>query len=69
MTVTVDQTGEPRLAERTPAYQARANVSPQFRALAERAVRAVLSPQCAHLPVPANLLNQPSNTLKFGFRP
>ncbi len=69
MTVTVDQTGEARLAELTPAYQARANASPQFRALAERAVRAVLSPQCAHLPVPANLLNQPSNTLKFGFRP
>ena len=39
-----------------------------FRAFAERAVRAVLSAQCANLPLPRTMLGQ-SQTLTFRFRP
>ena len=69
MEVTVDENGEARLAQLTPAYQAHANGNPQFRALAERALHAVLSPECAHLPLPPNLLGHPGAIFKFGFRP
>ncbi len=41
---------------------------PVFRAFAERAVRAVLSAQCANLPLPRTMLGQ-SQTLTFRFRP
>lgn len=41
---------------------------PVFRAFTERAVRAVLSAQCANLPLPRHMLGQPQ-TLTFRFRP
>ena len=42
---------------------------PRFRAFAERAIRAVLSPRCASLPVPHNLIAGDRGVLKFRFRP
>jgi len=39
-----------------------------FRAFAERAVRAVLDPTCANLPLPRTMLGQ-RRTLDFRFRP
>jgi len=42
--------------------------NPVFRAFAERAVRAVLSPQCANLPLPRAMLGQ-QRSLKFRFSP
>jgi len=41
---------------------------PVFRAFAERAIRAVLDPRCASLPLPRNMLGQP-RTLTFRFSP
>ena len=42
--------------------------NPRMRAFAERARRAVLNPQCATLPLPANLAAQ-ENVFTFRFRP
>jgi outer membrane biosynthesis protein TonB len=67
--VTIDATGEARLADLAPEDQARAASDPAFRAFAERAVNAVLDPTCAKLPVPPALLGKPAQTLKFIFRP
>ena len=69
MTVTIDAQGTVRAVELSPADRARASSDFAFRAFAERAERAVLDPQCASLPVPANLLGQPSAKLSFRFRP
>ena len=69
MDVTVDSEGMARAVALKPAFQAKANADPAFRAFAERAEHAVLSPQCAKLPIPPNLLGQPSATLSFRFRP
>jgi hypothetical protein len=41
---------------------------PEFRAFAERAVRAVLDPHCASLPLPKDMLGQ-RRTLDFRFSP
>jgi hypothetical protein len=69
MTVTIDAQGTVRAVELSAADRARASADFAFRAFAERAERAVLDPQCASLPVPANLLGQPSARLSFRFRP
>ncbi|MCQ9154336.1 energy transducer TonB [Acidomonas methanolica] len=66
--VTVDASGVARLARFAPDTQARVNSDPVYRALAERARDAVLSPACAKLPIPARLLGQ-THELKFLFRP
>ncbi|MBO1358533.1 energy transducer TonB [Acetobacter sacchari] len=66
--VTVDATGEARLVAFAPETQAKMNADPSYRALAERARAAVLSPTCSKLPIPKNLLGQ-TRQLKFVFRP
>jgi hypothetical protein len=67
--VTIDASGEARLAELSDDDKAHANSDPAFRAFAERAQRAVLDPTCAKLPVPPDLLGKPSQQLTFRFRP
>ena len=69
ITVTVDADGEARAVQLSDPDMARANADPAFRAFAERAQRAVLDPQCAKLPMPADLLGKPSQQLTFRFRP
>ena len=65
--VTTDDTGTARLAKVAPEDMGRMS-NPVFRAFAERAVRAVLSPQCANLPLPRAMLGQ-QRLLKFRFSP
>ncbi|MEO8714536.1 MAG: hypothetical protein ABI369_05950 [Acetobacteraceae bacterium] len=67
LTVTTDATGVVRRAEVAPADQERLS-DPRLRVFSERAVRAVLSPACANLPLPAKLLGK-VNVLTFRFRP
>jgi neural Wiskott-Aldrich syndrome protein len=67
LTVTTDATGEVRAADVAPADQGRL-ADPLFRAFAERAVRAVLDPSCANLPLPPNMLGK-VNVLTFRFMP
>ncbi|CDG38441.1 MULTISPECIES: hypothetical protein [Asaia] len=66
--VTIDATGEARMARFAPDTQAKAASDPSYRALAERARDAVLSPTCSKLPIPSNLLGK-THELKFVFRP
>jgi len=66
--VTVDATGEARIVQFAPETAAQMSSDPSYRALAERARDAVLSPTCAKLPIPQNLLGQ-TRQLKFVFRP
>ncbi|WP_264986391.1 energy transducer TonB, partial [Komagataeibacter swingsii] len=68
LVVTVDETGTARLVDFAPQTQAQMASDPSYRALAERARDAVLSPTCAKLPIPQNLLGQ-TRQLKFVFRP
>lgn len=68
LVVTVDATGEARMVTFSPETQAKMNGDTSYRALAERARAAVLSPTCSKLPIPKNLLGQ-TQTLKFVFRP
>jgi hypothetical protein len=67
LTVRTDEAGVARVANVAPADTGRMG-DPVFRAFAERAVRAVLSAQCANLPLPRSMLGQPQ-TLTFRFRP
>jgi hypothetical protein len=69
ITVTIDAAGEVHEAVLAPQDAARAAADPQFRALAERAINAVMDPVCAKLPLPPELLGKPSQTLTFRFRP
>jgi hypothetical protein len=65
--VTTDAQGTARMAAVAP--EDRGNMGdPVFRAFAERAIRAILSPKCASFPLPKTMLGQPQ-TLKFRFRP
>lgn len=66
--VTVDAAGEARIVQFAPQTQAQMNADSSYRALAERARAAVLSPTCSKLPIPKNLLGQ-TRQLKFVFRP
>lgn len=68
MIVTVDASGVARMARFAPDTQARASSDPAYRALAERARDAVLSPKCAKLPIPSKLLGA-THELRFVFRP
>jgi hypothetical protein len=68
MTVTVDEEGVVRAVQLLPADLARTGTDPAYRAFAERAEQAVLSPDCAHLPIPSQLLGQVAK-LTFTFRP
>lgn len=67
LTVTTDAAGVARLAQVAGADAGRLS-DPVFRAFAERAVRAVLDPRCANLPLPRNMLGR-TNVLTFRFRP
>ncbi|GAN60870.1 hypothetical protein ACI01nite_12340 [Acetobacter cibinongensis] len=66
--VTVDAAGEARIVQFAPDTQAKMSADSSYRALAERARAAVLSPTCSKLPIPKNLLGQ-TRQLKFVFRP
>ncbi len=68
LAVTTDATGTARIAKVVGPDIDREAADPEFRAFAERAVRAVLSPDCANLPLPKSMLGQ-SQTLQFNFRP
>ncbi len=69
MEVTIDAAGEVHDVKLMPAFAAKANADPAYRAFAERAEHAVMDPHCAHLPIPADKLGKPSQTLSFRFRP
>jgi len=68
MTVTVDEEGVVRDVDLSAADKARAGTDEAFRAFAERAEHAVLSAECARLPIPANLLGHVAK-FNFLFRP
>ncbi|MXV43986.1 energy transducer TonB [Saccharibacter sp. 17.LH.SD] len=66
--VTVDAAGEARLVSFAPETRARMVSDPSYRAQAERARDAVLSPVCARLPIPARMRGQ-RRQFRFVFRP
>ena len=66
--VLTDETGEAHKADVIGPDVARAEADPEFRSFAERAIRAVLNPQCANLPLPPTMLGH-SQTLRFNFSP
>jgi hypothetical protein len=66
--VTVDNTGIARMAQVAPEDQSRLS-DPRFRAFVERAVRAVLDPRCAQMPIPPSQIQGRNSTLKFRFSP
>ncbi len=68
MTVTVDPEGVVRDVQLSSADLARESSDEAFRAFAERAEHAVLSAECAHLPIPPQMLGQVAK-LTFTFRP
>ncbi|GBQ19554.1 energy transducer TonB [Tanticharoenia sakaeratensis] len=68
LVVTVDASGEARIVKFAPETAAKMASDPSYRALAERARDAVLSPECAKLPIPPKLLGQ-THELRFVFRP
>jgi len=68
MTVTVDEQGVVREVQLSPSDLARASSDEAFRAFAERAEHAVLSAECARLPIPPALQGR-VGTLTFTFRP
>jgi hypothetical protein len=67
LTVTTDATGVVREAKVAGGDVSRLS-DPRFRAFAERAVRAVMDPRCANLPLPHNVLGR-INVLTFRFSP
>ena len=67
LTVTTDATGVARRVEVAGSDSGRMG-DPRFRAFAERAVRAIMDPHCANLPLPNNVLGK-VNVLTFRFRP
>jgi neural Wiskott-Aldrich syndrome protein len=67
LTVTTDPAGVARLAQVAGSDLGRLG-DPVFRAFAERAVRAVLDPHCAGLPLPQKMLGK-TNVLTFLFKP
>lgn len=66
--VTTDRNGVARIANVVGADQAREASDPVYRAFAERAVRAVLDPHCANLPLPRSMMGK-INVLTFRFTP
>jgi hypothetical protein len=67
LTVTTDATGEARVAVVAGNDIGRMG-DPRFRAFAERAIRAILDPRCANLPLPNKVLGK-VNVLTFQFTP
>ena len=67
LTVTTDATGVARRVEIAGDDAGRMG-DPRFRAFAERAVRAIMDPRCANLPLPNNVLGK-VNVLTFRFSP
>ncbi|HJS86582.1 MAG TPA: hypothetical protein VJ779_14080, partial [Acetobacteraceae bacterium] len=67
LTVTTDADGVVRQAGVAAADAGRLS-NPSLRAFAERAVRAVMSPDCANLPLPPRMLGK-VNVLTFRFSP
>ena len=68
LTVTTDGGGVVRRADVAPEDAGRVGGNPRLRVFSERAVRAVLDPNCANLPLPPNMLGQ-ARTFTFRFRP
>jgi outer membrane biosynthesis protein TonB len=68
LTVTTDAAGVARLAVVAADDQARVAGDMRLRVFAERAVRAVLDPHCANLPLPQSDLGQ-NHSFTFRFRP
>lgn len=66
--ITTDADGIVRIADFASETQAEMDSNPVFRAFAERARDAVLSPTCAKLPLPARMLGE-EHVFKFVFRP
>jgi len=67
LTVVTDQTGTARVANVAGEDTGKLS-DPVFQAFAERAVRAVMDPRCANLPLPHQMLGR-INNLTFRFRP
>jgi hypothetical protein len=67
LTVTTDAGGIARNAIVAGDDKARLG-DPRFRAFAERAIRAIMDPRCANLPLPNNVLGK-VNVLTFRFSP
>ncbi|OYV33975.1 MAG: hypothetical protein B7Z80_22505 [Rhodospirillales bacterium 20-64-7] len=67
LTVTTDATGVARKAVVAGDDIGRLG-DPRFRAFAERAIRAIMDPRCANLPLPHNVLGK-VNVLTFRFSP
>ena len=68
LTVTTDGGGVVRRAIVAPEDTGRVAGNLRLRVFSERAVRAVMDPACANLPLPQNLLGQ-TRTFTFRFRP
>jgi hypothetical protein len=68
LSVTTDASGTVRMAAVAPEDQGRVSGNPRLRVFSERAVRAVLDPQCANLPLPSAMLGQ-TRVFTFRFRP
>jgi hypothetical protein len=58
ISITTDSSGVVRVAVLAPSEIARVNADPTLRLFANRAMRAVFDPNCAHLPLPPALLGQ-----------
>jgi hypothetical protein len=67
LTVTIDASGVARRAVVAGEDVGRLG-DPRFRAFAERAIRAIMDPHCANLPLPNNVLGK-VNVLTFRFSP
>ncbi len=68
LTVTTDDGGVVRRASVAPEDAGRVASNMRLRVFSERAVRAVMDPNCANLPLPQTLLGQ-TRSLTFRFRP
>jgi hypothetical protein len=66
--VQTDTAGTVRSAFVAPADQRQIEDDPAFRSFAERAIRAIMDPRCATLPLPDSLNGSPQ-TLTFRFSP
>ena len=68
LTVTTDGGGVVRRADVAPEDAGRVTGNTRLRVFSERAVRAVMDPNCANLPLPQTMLGQ-TRTFTFRFRP
>lgn len=68
LTVTTDAGGVVRLAKVAPQDIGRVSGDPRLRVFSERAIRAVLDPNCANLPLPQTMLGQ-TRDFTFLFKP